>query len=57
MSPIERWSTAPSAPTCAVASYHVADASGFIKLDAMENPYHLPHHLREDWRSAWPTWR
>lgn len=32
----------------AVASYHVADASGFIKLDAMENPYHLPHHLRED---------
>jgi histidinol-phosphate aminotransferase len=57
MSPIDRWSTAPSAPTCAVASYHVADASGFIKLDAMENPYHLPHHLREDWRSAWPTWR
>jgi histidinol-phosphate aminotransferase len=32
----------------AIAGYHVADASGFIKLDAMENPYHLPHHLRED---------
>jgi histidinol-phosphate aminotransferase len=32
----------------AVAGYHVADASGFIKLDAMENPYHLPHHLREE---------
>ena len=30
----------------ATAGYHVADASGFIKLDAMENPYHLPHHLR-----------
>ena len=32
----------------AVNSYHVADASGFIKLDAMENPYHLPRHLREE---------
>ncbi|MFS2005553.1 histidinol-phosphate transaminase [Duganella sp. CT11-25] len=32
----------------AIAGYHVADASGFIKLDAMENPYHLPHHLREE---------
>ena len=29
----------------AIAGYHVADASGFIKLDAMENPYHLPVHL------------
>ena len=29
----------------AIAGYHVADASGFIKLDAMENPYHLPQHL------------
>jgi histidinol-phosphate aminotransferase len=32
----------------AIAGYHVADASGFIKLDAMENPYHLPQHLREE---------
>jgi histidinol-phosphate aminotransferase len=32
----------------AAAGYHVADASGFIKLDAMENPYQLPHHLRDD---------
>ena len=32
----------------AIAGYHVADASGFIKLDAMENPYHLPSHLREE---------
>jgi histidinol-phosphate aminotransferase len=29
----------------AVPGYHVADASGFIKLDAMENPYPLPEHL------------
>lgn len=29
----------------AVPGYHVADASGYIKLDAMENPYPLPHHL------------
>jgi len=32
----------------AIAGYHVADASGFIKLDAMENPYHLPEHLRHE---------
>ena len=32
----------------AVAGYHVADASGFIKLDAMENPYHLPEHLTRE---------
>jgi histidinol-phosphate aminotransferase len=32
----------------AIAGYHVADASGFIKLDAMENPYHLPQHLLQE---------
>ena len=32
----------------AVKSYQVADASGYIKLDAMENPYPLPPHLREE---------
>lgn len=32
----------------AVPGYHVADASGFIKLDAMENPYPLPDHLATD---------
>ena len=32
----------------ATSGYHVADASGFIKLDAMENPYHLPQPLREE---------
>lgn len=27
-------------------AYHVPDSSGFIKLDAMENPYQLPQALR-----------
>ncbi len=30
----------------ALAAYHVPDASGFVKLDAMENPYILPDALR-----------
>ena len=30
----------------ALSSYHVPDASGYIKLDAMENPYQLPERLR-----------
>ncbi|CDG80740.1 histidinol-phosphate transaminase [Janthinobacterium agaricidamnosum] len=32
----------------AIGVYHVADASGYIKLDSMENPYPLPPHLREE---------
>ena len=28
--------------------YHVPDASGFVKLDAMENPYELPPHLHQE---------
>lgn len=31
----------------AMSSYPVPDASGLIKLDAMENPYRLPPHLAE----------
>jgi histidinol-phosphate aminotransferase len=31
-----------------IAAYHVPDASGYIKLDAMENPYELPRALREE---------
>ena len=27
-------------------AYHVPDSAGYIKLDAMENPYLLPHALR-----------
>ncbi|MBI1890182.1 MAG: histidinol-phosphate transaminase [Burkholderiales bacterium] len=29
----------------AMTGYHVPDASGFVKLDAMENPYRLPEEL------------
>jgi histidinol-phosphate aminotransferase len=28
--------------------YNVPDASGYIKLDAMENPYELPEYLRQE---------
>lgn len=31
----------------AQSAYHVADARGMVKLDAMENPYPLPEALRE----------
>ncbi|MGE0797749.1 MAG: histidinol-phosphate transaminase [Lautropia sp.] len=31
----------------AMSGYHVADATGLIKLDAMENPYRLPPELRD----------
>jgi histidinol-phosphate aminotransferase len=30
----------------AMSAYHVADAAGMVKLDAMENPYALPEALR-----------
>ena len=33
----------------AINAYHVADASGLVKLDAMENPYSWPEVLREEW--------
>jgi histidinol-phosphate aminotransferase len=29
-----------------LAAYHVPDSAGFVKLDAMENPYTLPEALR-----------
>ncbi len=32
-----------------MAVYHVPDANGMIKLDAMENPYPLPDTLRDEW--------
>lgn len=31
-----------------LAAYHVPDSAGFIKLDAMENPYVLPEELRAE---------
>jgi histidinol-phosphate aminotransferase len=33
----------------AMSAYNVADASGLIKLDAMENPYNWPDDLVEEW--------
>ena len=33
----------------ALSAYHVPDASGLIKLDAMENPYAWPDTLRAEW--------
>lgn len=33
----------------ALSAYHVADASGMIKLDAMENPYHWPDEIKQEW--------
>lgn len=32
----------------ALAAYHVPDSTGFVKLDAMENPYTLPEGLRSE---------
>ncbi|MCX7893744.1 MAG: aminotransferase class I/II-fold pyridoxal phosphate-dependent enzyme, partial [Burkholderiales bacterium] len=32
----------------AIKAYHVPSAQGFVKLDAMENPYRLPEELREE---------
>jgi histidinol-phosphate aminotransferase len=33
----------------ALKAYHVPDATGLIKLDAMENPYSWPQDLRREW--------
>lgn len=32
-----------------LSAYHVQEASGFIKLDAMENPYNLPDEVKRAW--------
>jgi histidinol-phosphate aminotransferase len=32
----------------ALHAYHVPDSAGYIKLDAMENPYLLPQNLRDE---------
>ncbi|POZ50948.1 histidinol-phosphate transaminase [Methylovulum psychrotolerans] len=33
----------------ALSAYKVADASGMVKLDAMENPYHWPEDIKAAW--------
>ena len=32
-----------------LSAYHVVDASGFVKLDAMENSYSWPQEIVEEW--------
>lgn len=34
---------------CELSAYQVQDASGFLKLDAMENPFGLPVPVKEAW--------
>src|SRR4051812_34628740 len=36
----------------ALQAYHVADATGMVKLDAMENPYRLPPEIRAEFGVA-----
>jgi histidinol-phosphate aminotransferase len=33
----------------ALSAYHVQDSTGFIKLDAMENPYRWPEEMTAEW--------
>jgi histidinol-phosphate aminotransferase len=35
-----------------LSAYHVPDASGLVKLDAMENPYRLPEGLLPMWQQG-----
>jgi histidinol-phosphate aminotransferase len=39
----------------AMSVYHVADASGLIKLDAMENPYNWPDDMKTSWLETLKT--
>ena len=36
----------------ALAAYHVPDAAGLLKLDAMENPYRWPEPMIDEWLSV-----
>ena len=36
----------------ALKAYHVPDATGLVKLDAMENPYTLPEAVKREWLAA-----
>ena len=36
----------------ALHSYHVPDSSGYLKLDAMENPHSWPGELMQAWQEA-----
>lgn len=49
---VERWIRSAIR---ALSAYHVADASGLIKLDAMENPYQWPQALVQEWLACLQT--
>lgn len=36
----------------ALKAYHVPDATGLVKLDAMENPYSWPEDVRREWTTV-----
>ena len=36
----------------ALKAYHVPDATGLVKLDAMENPYPFPAAVKQEWLAA-----
>jgi histidinol-phosphate aminotransferase len=48
-SPEERIARLIAPEIRALSAYAVADASGLIKLDAMENPYPWPPELEDEW--------
>ncbi|MDZ4152366.1 MAG: histidinol-phosphate aminotransferase, partial [Methylicorpusculum sp.] len=37
------------AEVLALSAYKVTDARGFIKLDAMENPFSWPEETKQQW--------
>ena len=45
---MEKLSTLIRDEIAALTAYHVPDATGMVKLDAMENPYSLPRQIREE---------
>ncbi len=53
MSSVSEWVNSLIRPEIlALHAYHVPDSADLIKLDAMENPYHLPQFLRDEVASA-----
>lgn len=47
--PIQSLETLFRPEVLSMSAYHVADASQFIKLDAMENPYSWPDAIQQRW--------
>lgn len=50
--PIDRIGRWLRPAVASLSAYAVADATGMIKLDAMENPYSLPAELRDAWADS-----